>query len=235
MQWNGFFISIFFLISTSALAQGPQWYDLARRLNGESQEVHHRMRQSLESRKNLEDELKMALGGPHHALALDTITTLKKRNFIPLLKIWAEKDKDGLSLLALNVMIETKNQKEILDLEKNWLLHRGSHLSPAQIIVLFDLLGRAQVTFQPKDIQAYFSHPYYEVQQSVLFYLFHTWKKYGEKNTKKMLAWSLQTHSIQLKQQLVALRKDWTPFATQITQSLCPKLKESPPCKRDNQ
>jgi hypothetical protein len=157
-----------FLFCVSVFAATPSWTELARKV-GESEENRASIIAQLRKIPSLKSKLSKAIYSKDRPLALDVISALEMKELIPDLLLHVPADPDGFLTVAVNAMMDSKNQKTILDSYKENLNAKG--VSYAAIVAMLEPLGRMNIAIS-RDVLANLSaSPSPEVRSSVIYYL----------------------------------------------------------------
>jgi hypothetical protein len=158
-----------FAISAQAATPPPSWTDLARKLTGESDEIHDQALDALKKNPDLESTLRSALQGPDKFLALDVVAALPVPALYPDLIRQFDGDATGYYVHALNALVTPENRVEVTKLYRSHLTKPG--VSPAVKIALIDTLVRLQSEIPPREMALLLSDPSYEVRESAIAYI----------------------------------------------------------------
>jgi len=158
-----------FLIAVPGFAWGaPSWMDLARKV-GESEENRASVIAQLRQTPGLKSKISKAIYTKNRPLALDVISALEMKELIPDLLLHVPADPDGFLTVAVNSMMDSKNQKSILDSYKANLSQAG--VSNAAILAMLEPLGRMNVVLSRDVLTGLAQSSSPEVRSAVLYYL----------------------------------------------------------------
>jgi hypothetical protein len=149
-------------------AAAPSWTELARKV-GESEENRASVIAQLRKISGLKSKLSKAIYSKNRPLALDVISALSMKEMIPDLLLHVPADPDGFLTVALNSMMDSKNQKSILDSYVENVSSKG--VSYAAIVAMLEPLGRLNIALSRDVLNSLASSPSPEVRSSVIYYL----------------------------------------------------------------
>lgn len=195
----------FFILCFSCNTLGSphfDWSEEALKLTGESEQVRENALKKLKRHPKIKKLLKLHLKTAKKALALDVITALQDRSFVPLLLKLAPDDDTGGMYLTINSLITPQNAKKIISAYGRQVLVAKN---PASQVALLDTLGMAGVALRPDKLAELLKNPSYEVRSAVMSYSRLMILKYKKKKYLDLLAPALQTSPYQLRLQTVYL------------------------------
>lgn len=161
-------LSLFAFLFSLAASAAASWTDLARKV-GESEENRASVIAQLRKIPSLKKKISKAIYTKDRPLALDVISALGMKDMIPDLLLHVPADPDGFLTIALNSMMDSKNQKSILESYKTNVSTKG--VSNAAIVAMLEPLGRLNVVLERSVLDALAESPSPEVRSSVLYYL----------------------------------------------------------------
>lgn len=189
-----------FLLSTSALASS--WQELARKV-GESEEGRQAVIASLRKIPQLKKKLEKAIYSKDRPLALDVISSLEMKEMIPDLLLHVPADPDGFLTVAVNSMMDSKNQRSILDSYVSNLSSSG--VSFAAVVAMLEPLGRMNIALKRDVLNSLASSTSPEVRSSVIYYLRIMALRNKRYEHLDLLAQFLKSAEFQLRLQAVAV------------------------------
>lgn len=155
----------------SKVHASPAWTDLARKV-GESEENRASVIAQLRKVPNLRSILKKSIYSKDRPLALDTISALELKDMVGELLFHVPADPDGFLTVAINSMMDAKNQTQILkSYSENLSPSSLPKMSAASIVAQLEPLGRLSVVLPPESIALLQAHPSPEVRSSTLYYV----------------------------------------------------------------
>lgn len=162
------FLFLALFSSSGALAAAPSWTDLARKV-GESEENRASVIAQLRHIPNLKSKLSKAIYTKDRPVALDVISALEMKEMIPDLLLHVPADPDGFLTVAVNSMMDSKNQKSILDSYVTNLSSPG--VSNAAVVAMLEPLGRMNIALSREIVVGLSESPSPEVRSSLIYYL----------------------------------------------------------------
>lgn len=151
----------------SASSELP-WITDARRLTGESVLVREAAIARLRKAPDLQSLLQQGLRTGHRFLALDVITALALKSMLSELIVDAPQDTSGYTYHALNTLMDSENQPELL---KIYVSRLGEKNSPAVTVALLDSLARTQEDLKTNLLDRLFNSEHPEVRSAALYYV----------------------------------------------------------------
>lgn len=145
------------------------WTVLARRV-GFSEEYREAAVRELRSMRGLDAQLSRALTTDDRPLALEVITDLNLRQFVPRMISLVPSDEDGFLTLAVNSMMTEANRPRVLSLYSDLLSDWRAH-SVGSIVAMLEPLGRLGKRLPRTTLVALKSHPSPDVRDATLYYL----------------------------------------------------------------
>jgi hypothetical protein len=144
------------------------WSREALKLTGESDLSRDQALKVLRRHPNIKKILKEQLQTGKRALALDVISALHFKNFIPTLLALAPEDETGATYLTINTLLTPKNAVKVIATYRTRL---ASETHPASLTVLLDTLGALAVQLPEKQLQGLLKSDSFEVRSAVVSYL----------------------------------------------------------------
>lgn len=165
-------ISTFAALGTAHAAGTPaKWTDLARKV-GTSEDVRAQAIKELKNMKGLKGKLQKAIYTADRPLALDVISAMDLKDLIPELLLHVPADPDGFLTVAVNSMMNEKNQSEILASYSSSLESKNlPKVSPGAIVAMLEPLGRLSIKLPRTTLASLKEHSSPEVRSSTLYYL----------------------------------------------------------------
>ena len=191
-----------FLFSFSAFAEAPSWKDLARKV-GESEEHRAAVIAQLRKVPSLKTKLSQAIYSKDRPLALDVISALDMKELIPDLLLHVPADPDGFLTVAVNAMMDSQNQKRILDSYKDTLASSG--VSFAALVAMLEPLGRMNVSISREVLLNLSVSASPEVRSAVIYYLRIMALRNKRYDNLDLLAGFLKSREFQLRLQAVSV------------------------------
>lgn len=155
----------------AAYAAAPSWTSLAKKV-GESEENRAGVIASLRKIPGLHSKLSKAIYTKDRPLALDVISALTFKDFVPELLHAVPADPDGFLTNAVNSMMEPGNQSQILKSYQDSFSPKAlPTVAPAAIVAMLEPLGRLNVALPKEALEALRAHASPEVRSSLIYYL----------------------------------------------------------------
>lgn len=144
------------------------WITDARRLTGESERVRKEAIARLRKNTDLESLLQQGLRSGHRFLALDVITALDLKTMLSELVVDARQDTSGYTYHALNTLMDSQNQRELL---KVYVQRLEEENSPAATVALLDALSRTRESLGTNLLDRLFRSEHPEIRSATLYYV----------------------------------------------------------------
>ncbi len=206
-----------------AKAKSPTWTGLARKV-GESEDGRAAVIEQLRKIKTLNAILKKAIYTNERPLALDVISALELKSLVPDLLFHVPADPDGFLTVAINSMMDQKNQTQIL---KSYIdnLAPGSvdKVSSAAIVAMLEPLGRLAIVLQPPTIARLQIHESPEVRSSTLYYIRVMGLRNHHFESLETLASLLKAPEFQIRLQAVSIFAEFLKLADAPKDKLAPR------------
>ncbi len=171
MPWFISLITGLLFSSLIGFSQDPDWKYHARRLTGFSDSTQRASLHALKTNGHLAESLKAALRTGDKYLALDVISTLSLKDFVPVLMPLVATDESGAVALALNTLLTPDTHRHIetqyLGLISN--MHRVPLSAPTTMAIL-DVLARLKTPLSESELQTLMQSPSPWIRSAVLYY-----------------------------------------------------------------
>jgi len=190
-----------------ARANAPEWVAFATRLTGESGAVRRAAIFKLKAIRNLPDQLRVALTGPHKYLALDAITAIPLPALLPELLQHSETDENGAFYLAINSLLDSRNRPLITKTYLERLQHPEALSVPAEVVIL-DTLGRMGEYLPVEALQKRLRRSSFEIRSAALYHARFVLMDARKKNYLALVKEALKTTPFQLRVQAIHLIAD---------------------------
>ena len=200
------FVLFAFFFSAVASASAS-WTDLARKV-GESEDNRANVIAQLRHIPGLKAKLSRAIySGTQRPLALDVISALDMKDMITDLLLHVPADPDGFLTVAVNSMMDPKNQKTILDSYVSNLNSLGGVSYAAQVAML-EPLGRLGVVLSRDVLNALSTSASPEVRSSLIYYLRMMALRNHRYENLELLAGLLKAGEFQIRMQVVSVSSE---------------------------
>jgi hypothetical protein len=186
--------------SAAKSVENFDWSREALKLTGESDLSRDQALKALRKHPNIKKILKEQLHTSKRALALDVISALHFRNFIPTLLELAPEDEMGAMYLTINTLLTPKNAVKVIASYRNRL---KSETHPASLAVLLDTLGALAVTLPEEQLKAFLKNDSFEVRSAVVSYLRSLVLRHKKRRYANLLKDVLVTSPYQLRIQAI--------------------------------
>jgi hypothetical protein len=163
-----FLFSVAAFAATSKATHVASWTDLAKKV-GESEDNRASVIAQLRKIPGLKSKLKKAIYTKDRPLALDVISSLEMKDMIPDLLLHVPADPDGFLTVAINSMIDGKNQTSVLNSYQDALSSPG--VSNAAVVAMLEPLGRLGIELTREILNALRDSASPEVRSSLVYYV----------------------------------------------------------------
>jgi hypothetical protein len=188
------------------------WSWLAGRLTGVSEEDRRGAIEQLRALPRLSDSLSAALAGPRRFLALEVISSLGLRDFLPALLTLSEHDRSGATLLTLNTLLDGHNVEGVARAYRDRLTRDGGRpRSATAAVIMLDTLGRLGVTLPDSTVRAFLESPSFELRSAALSYARYQILQFHAPRFLFAVETALRSHPYQLRLQADFLIADLPP------------------------
>jgi hypothetical protein len=199
-------LSLFtFIIFSANIGSALDWSKEALKLTGESDKARDQALKNLKREKKIKKTLKTELKGKKKSLALDVISALQYRGFIPQLLELAPNDETGAMYLTINTLLTPKNALKVIATYRERV---GTETHPASIVVLLDTLGAIGSPLPQAQLEELLKNESFEVRSAVVSYVRSLVLRHKKKQYAVLLKKVLQTSPLQLRVQGIFLASE---------------------------
>lgn len=165
------FAFLFSVITSSMAHAAATWTELAKKV-GESEDNRVSVIAQLRKVPALKAKLQKAIYTQNRPLALDVISALEMKELIPDLLLHVPADPDGFLTVAINAMMDPKNQTLILNsYTESLAVSELPKMSSAAIVAMLEPVGRLAVVLARETLLALRDNRSPEVRSSLIYYL----------------------------------------------------------------
>ncbi len=201
-MWKWSFL-IFFL---SLKCLSGSWTREALRLSGGSDQTRRQALGQLRQQPHLHELLLKELAGPQRGLALDVISALEMRSFLPTLLEKAQTDESGFIYLTINTLLTMQNRDEVVAIYRQRLFcPPACKTSPAAQVILLDALSFIHEKLPYNDLRLLLLSPgaWPEVKAAVVAYVREQTLEQNDNRYLPLLKIALADPSLQLREQTI--------------------------------
>ncbi len=209
-----------------AVPSDSSWTNFAVRLTGESDQVRLNSIRKLKSIPQLHTILEKALSGPDKYLAMDVISALKLKEFLPALIQHSTIDENGAFHLAMNTLIDSQNSDDMFQLYSDRLV-KEEGLSVIARVVILDTLSRSGILLPENKLRKLMLELPFEGQSAVLSHARSGLMKRHLKGYLEIVQLALASSFFQLRIQALFLIQELSgPLQKSLERQLIPCLSD---------
>jgi hypothetical protein len=203
--------AILLFCNVAPAAPAFDWAKEALKLTGESDLAREKALKKIKRHPKIKKILKAELQTSKKALALDVISALKYRHFVPELLRLAETDDTGAFYLTVNSLLTPKNARLVIDTYKKRL---DTVTHPVSQVVILDTLGAVGSALPEDQIKSFLENRSPEVRSAALGYIRAMVLKTKKKSYASLMLKAFDEQPFQLRMQAVYLASemDWKKF-----------------------